>query len=158
AFRLEGLVVGPFDRDTVVARKRLDPLLVLLGALGQRLFSDRVDLVHIAEEMDDVLRSRQQREIALDDDAIETVIYQGEQAAKQLAKGLHRSSPLMLASATRSCVRRLVETTSFDNQYPDSERNVRSTHSFITKGSALEIRDSTVPCTAGDLRDFKGRA
>src|SRR5206468_2574830 len=158
AFRLEGLVVGPFDRDAVVARKRFDPLLILLGAFGQRLFGDRVDLVHVAEEMDDVLGSGQQGQIALDDDAIETVIYKGEQAAKQLAKGFHRSSPLMLASATRSCVRRLVETISFDHPYPDSDRNVRSTRSFITKGSALEIRDSTVPGTAGDLRDFKGRA
>ncbi len=111
-------------------------------------------MVHVAEEMDDVLGSRQQREIALDDDAIETVIYKGEQAAKQLAKGFHRSSPLMLATATRSCVRRLVETTSFDDRYPDSDRNVRSTRSFITKGSAL---DATASSVTGP-RDFKGRA
>ena len=76
-------------------------------------------------------------EIALDDDAIETVIYKSEQAAKQLVKSFHRSSPLIRASATRSCARRLVETTSFDNRYPDSDRNVRSTPSFITKGRAL---------------------
>ena len=108
--------------------------------------------------MDDVLRSRQQREIALDDDAIETVIYKREQAAKQLVKSFHRSSPLIRASATRSCARRLVETTSFDDRYPDSDRNVRSTRSFITKGSALEIPSCTLPCVVGVLRDFKGRA
>ena len=118
AFRLEGLVVGPFDRDAVVARKRLDPLLILLRAFGQRLFGDRVDLVHIAEEMDDVRRPRQQGKVALNDDAIETVVYKPEQAAKQLVKGFHRSSPLMRASATRSCARRLVETTFFDRLRP----------------------------------------
>ena len=78
-----------------------------------------VDAVHVAEEMDDVLRPRQQREVALNDDAIETVVYKPEQAAKQLVKGFHRSSPLMRASATRSCARRLVETTSFDRLRPE---------------------------------------
>jgi hypothetical protein len=29
--------------------------------------------------------------MAEDDDTIETVVYQGQQAAKQLCKGLHRS-------------------------------------------------------------------
>jgi len=42
--------------------------------------------VDVAEEMDDVLGSRQQRQVALEDDAIETVVYPGEQAAKQLAE------------------------------------------------------------------------
>src|SRR5437773_818871 len=86
--------------------------------------------------MDDVRLTRQQRQIALNDDAIETVVYKDEQAAKQLVNGLHRSSPLMRASATPSCARRLVETT----PSIDSDRNARSTHSFITRGSALEIR------------------
>jgi hypothetical protein len=31
--------------------------------------------VHVAEEIDDVLGTREQREIALDDDAIKTVVY-----------------------------------------------------------------------------------
>jgi hypothetical protein len=40
---------------------------------------------------DDVLVTSEQREIALDDDAIETVLYQNEQAGKQLAEGFQRS-------------------------------------------------------------------
>ena len=36
---------------------------------------------------------------------IETVVYKQEQAAKQCVKGLHRSPPWMLASATRSSVK-----------------------------------------------------
>jgi hypothetical protein len=44
------------------------------------------------------LKLPQQGQMAKDDDAIETVIYQGQQAAKQLCKGLDRS----LVSTTRS--------------------------------------------------------
>ncbi len=89
----ERVVVGPLDPNPVVARVRLDPLLVLLRARRQGLFRDRVDPVDVSEEMDDVLLARQERQIALNDDAIETVVYKGEQAAKQLAKRFHRSSP-----------------------------------------------------------------
>lgn len=46
--------------------------------------------MEVAEEVHDVLRSRQEGEIALNDDAIETVVYKPEQAAKQLVKDLHR--------------------------------------------------------------------
>jgi hypothetical protein len=116
--RLQGLGVRPFDRNAVVARKRLDPLLVLLRPFGQDVLGERGDAVHVAEEMHDVLRPRQQGEVPLNDDAIETVVYKPEQAAKQLVKGFHRSSPLMRASATRSCARRLVETTFFDRFRP----------------------------------------
>jgi hypothetical protein len=31
--------------------------------------------MHVAEEMDDVLRPRQQRQISLDNDPVETVVY-----------------------------------------------------------------------------------
>ena len=103
ALGFERFVIRPLDGDPMVARGRLDPLLVLGGPCPERLFRDRVDPVHIPEEVDDVLRARQQREVALDDDAIETVVYQDEQAAKQLAEGVHRSSPFVdLALTPRS--------------------------------------------------------
>src|SRR4029450_10545059 len=38
------------------------------------------------EEMHDVLRPGQQREVALNDDAVETVVYKAEQAAKRIAE------------------------------------------------------------------------
>jgi hypothetical protein len=44
-----------------------------------------------------------------DEDTVETVVYQGQQAAKQLGEGLHRSSPVVLAWTTRSSARRAVE-------------------------------------------------
>ena len=59
----------------MVASEGLHPMLVVLGSLPQRLLGNGVDAVHVAEEIDDVLGTSEQREIALDDDAIETVVY-----------------------------------------------------------------------------------
>jgi len=36
-------------------------------------------------------QQRQVRQVALDDDAVETVVYKSRQAAEQLAEGFHRS-------------------------------------------------------------------
>jgi hypothetical protein len=80
--------------------------------------------------MDDVFFARQERQVALNDDAIETVVYKDRQAAEQLVNGLHRSSPVMRAFATRSCARRLVETT----LSIDSDRNLRSNPQFDNQG------------------------
>ena len=77
-------------------------MVVILGTLAQDLFVDGLDLVDVAEEMDDVLRASEQGQMAQDDHAVETVIYQGQQAAKQLCEGLHRFRPLTLALTTRS--------------------------------------------------------
>src|SRR5438876_2352863 len=154
ALGLQRLVISPLNGNPVVTSERVHPPLVLLRSLAQGLFRDRVDAVNVPEEMDDVRLPRQQRQIALNDDAIETAVYKDEQAAKQLVNGLHRSSPLMRVSATPSCARRLVETT----PSIDSDRNARSTHSFITRGSALEIRRPPFHPSVSVPRDFKGRA
>jgi hypothetical protein len=58
-------------------------LVVLGGTLTQNVFSDDADAVHVAEEVDDVLRAREQWQMAEDDDAVETVVYECQQAAKQ---------------------------------------------------------------------------
>jgi hypothetical protein len=65
--------------------------------------------MNIAEEVDDVLRAGEQGQMTEDDDAIETVVYQGQQAAKQLCKDLHRFLPLTLALTTRSSDKEPVE-------------------------------------------------
>src|SRR5262249_17822475 len=89
---LERLVIGPLDGNPMGAGKRLDPLLVLLRARRQRLLRDRVDPMNVPEEVHDRFLACEERQISQDDDAIETVVYQGEQAAKQLVEGFHRSS------------------------------------------------------------------
>jgi hypothetical protein len=115
--------------------------------------------VDIAEEMDDVLLARQERQVALNHDPIETVIYKDEQAAKQRADGFHRSSPVMRASATPSSVRRLVETRLLcDHRCWTGATAFDEPPVSITKGSALEISTPLIRAVARRPRDFKGGA
>ncbi len=46
----------PLDRDAMVSGKGLHPLLILLGPFGQNVFGEGVEAMHVAKEMDDVLR------------------------------------------------------------------------------------------------------
>src|SRR3982751_5059585 len=46
--------------------------------------------------MNNVLRPRQQRNVAQNDNAVETVVYKSQHAAKQRCEGFHRSSPVVL--------------------------------------------------------------
>jgi len=62
------------------------------------------------EEVHDVFRPRQQRQMTQDDDPVETVVYQCQQAAKQPDEIFHRSSSsFALASTTRASDRGPVE-------------------------------------------------
>jgi hypothetical protein len=83
--------------------------MVIISSLPQDFFADDLHLMNIAEEVDDVLRAGEQGQMTEDDDAIETVVYQGQQAAKQLCKDLHRFLPLTLALTTRSSDKEPVE-------------------------------------------------
>jgi len=94
--------LGPLQGNLLFLGEGLYPAVVIIGTLAQDLFVDGLDLVDVAEEMDDVLRASEQGQMAQDDHAVETVIYQGQQAAKQLCEGLHRFRPLTLALTTRS--------------------------------------------------------
>ena len=92
-------------RDFVVAGVTFHPPPVLQGSLGQDLRGDRILTVHVAEEVHDMLRPRQQRQVPLDDDAVETVIYKNQEALKELREGFHRSPPLMFGWIPKSSVR-----------------------------------------------------
>src|SRR5260370_9618205 len=54
--------------------------------------------------MHDVFGPGQQRQVSLDDDAVETVIYKNQEAFKKLREGFHRSPPLMFGSTPKSSV------------------------------------------------------
>src|SRR5437899_593583 len=69
---------GPLDGDLVVAGVGLDPLLILLCALAQQFLGDGLDSEDIAIEVHEVLGPTQQRQIALDDKAVETLIYKSQ--------------------------------------------------------------------------------
>jgi hypothetical protein len=60
--------------------------------------------MHIAEKMNDVLGTRQQRQVSLDDNAVETVIYKNQEAFKELREGFHRSPPQMFGSISKSSI------------------------------------------------------
>ena len=81
----------------------------------------------IAEEMHDVLRSREELHVPEDDHAVEAVVNKYHQAAKQLGEGFHRSPPAVFVSATRSSVRRPVGTKFSDHRYATQHRNVGNT-------------------------------
>jgi hypothetical protein len=51
--------------------------------------------MHSAEKMHDVFGPGQQRQVPLDDDAEETVLYKNQEAFKELREGFHRSPPQM---------------------------------------------------------------
>src|SRR6516164_5753308 len=100
---------GPLHGDVAFLSEGFHPAVVFVSPLTPDFFADGADLVNVAEEVDDVLGAGEQGQMTEDDDTVETVIYQGQQAAQQLGEGLHRSSPVVLVSATRSSTRRPVE-------------------------------------------------
>src|SRR6202165_5008755 len=89
-------------RDLVVSSVAFHPSPVLRRALCQDLRRDRIYPVHVAEKMHDVFGPGQQRQVPLDDDAVETVIYKNQEAFKKLREGFHRSPPLMFGWIPKS--------------------------------------------------------
>ena len=71
------------------ARESFNPSFVFVSSLRQRFFCDRVNFLDIPKEMDHVFLSDQERQISLDDDAIEAVIYKHQQFAKQGGEQFH---------------------------------------------------------------------
>jgi len=69
------------------------PAVVIVGPLTQDFFADGVDLVDVAEEEDDVFGAGEQGQMTEDNDTVETVVYQGQQAAKQLCEGRKSKHP-----------------------------------------------------------------
>ena len=59
--------------------------------------------MYVAEKMHDVLRAGQQRQIPLNNDAVETVIYKDKEAFKQLREGLPWS-PLRCSGRTTKII------------------------------------------------------
>src|SRR5438270_9672949 len=76
-------LLGPLDGNPVITGEGVDPLVIFGGTLAQGVLGDGADTVYVAEEVHDVLRAREQRQMAADDDAVETVVYERQQAPKQ---------------------------------------------------------------------------
>jgi hypothetical protein len=66
----------------VIAGEGLDPVLIVGGAPAQDLLVDGVDADHRAEEVDYLLGPRQRAQVAVDNDAVEAVVDENQQATK----------------------------------------------------------------------------
>jgi len=53
-------------------------VVVVVGSLSQHFLSDGADAQHFAEEIDGILGTGQGGQVAVDDDAVETVVYEQE--------------------------------------------------------------------------------
>ena len=100
---------GPLDGNPMIGSVGVHPTPIAVGALPQGLLRDGPDAVDVPEKVDNVFLAGQQRQISQDDHSVETVIYKGQQAAKELVKGFHRSAPVIRFSLNKSSVRRPVE-------------------------------------------------
>jgi hypothetical protein len=78
--------LGPLHWDPTFLGQVFHPAVVIVGSLTQDFFADGLDLVEVAKEVDDVFRAGEQGQMAKDDDAIETVLYQGGRLPNSFAK------------------------------------------------------------------------
>src|SRR5580693_3649020 len=72
-------LLGPFDRQPMIAGKGFHPGLVVGGPLAQDLLADHRNADHLTEEVHDLLGARETAEVAVNDNAVEAVVDEGEQ-------------------------------------------------------------------------------
>src|ERR1051326_2672660 len=90
--------LSTFDGDFMITGEGFDPIAVIVGSLAQHVFAHDWNAQNLVDEMDYLLGTGQSAEVAVDDDAIEAVVYKDQQAGKQLCEKFHRLSVL------RSCL------------------------------------------------------
>src|SRR6201998_4279110 len=64
-------LLGPFDRQSMIAGEGFPPRLVVVGPLAQDLLADHRNADHLTEEVHDLLRTRETAEVAVNDNAVE---------------------------------------------------------------------------------------
>jgi hypothetical protein len=82
-------LLGPLDRDGMIARIGLHPALIVVRPLAQRLLADLGDANDVAEEVHHQLRPGQRRQIAVNDNPVEAVIDEDQELAEQLGEQIH---------------------------------------------------------------------
>jgi hypothetical protein len=63
----------------MIAGEGLDPVAVILGPLAEDLLADHRNTQEVMEEIDHLLGPGQSGEVAVYDDAVEAVIYSGQE-------------------------------------------------------------------------------
>ena len=81
--------LGPLEGNVVVAGKGFHPVLVVGGALAEDFLAQDGDTEELAKEMNDLLRSRQAAQVAVDDDSVEAVVDKEQQPAEKLREPFH---------------------------------------------------------------------
>ena len=82
-------LLGPFDRQPMIPGEGFHPGLVVGGAPAEDLFVDHGKADHVPEEVHHLLGPRQPAEVAVNDNAVEAVVDEGQQIAKQLGERFH---------------------------------------------------------------------
>ena len=73
----------------MVAGEGLDPVPVVVGALAEDFLAHHRDAQDLPEEIDHLLGPGQTAQVAVNDDAVEAVIHQGQQIREQLDEPFH---------------------------------------------------------------------
>ena len=77
----------------MIAGKGLNPVLVIGGSLAHDLFADERNADNAVEEMHNLFRAGQAAQVAMYDDAVETVINENEKITEQLEEEFHGRPP-----------------------------------------------------------------
>src|SRR6266851_884240 len=85
---------GPLDGNSMVAGKGFYPVLVIVGALDENLFIHHRQAEDLTEEVDHLFGPGQPVQVAVDDDAVEAVVYQSKQIAEEPGEQFHRNFTL----------------------------------------------------------------
>jgi hypothetical protein len=67
-------LLGPFDRQSMIAGEGFHPGLVVGGPLAQDLLADHWNTDHLTEEVHNLLRARETAEVAVNDNAVEAMV------------------------------------------------------------------------------------
>ena len=79
-------LLGPLHGNVALPGVSVDPLVVVVGSLSQHFLGDDADAQHFTEEIDGILRACQGGQIAVDDHAVEAVVYEQQQTGKQIVE------------------------------------------------------------------------
>ena len=66
---------GPLDGDLVIAGEGFHPVAVIVGASAEHLLAHHRNTEDLTDEMDHLFGPGQAAEVAVDDDAVEAVVY-----------------------------------------------------------------------------------
>src|SRR5258705_1942439 len=106
-------LLGPFDRQPMIAGEGFHPVLVVGRAPTQHLFVHHRNANHLTEEVNHLLGPRQPAEVTVNDDAVEAVVDEGQQIAEQLGEQFHGNPLQARKPVRRGTGKRIVEGKSF---------------------------------------------